>query len=157
RYLIRRLRNSSREPCDVAQETWVRLLSIENERLVRKPVAYLFGIAKNVVREFARLDAREPHHLQDARHVATEHAEDGAEPRQEEATQDDPGDHLDLQRQLRRALEALPPLHRAVVLYVKRDGMTYREAGAKLGLTPRTVERYLSQALTQIQMMPWDR
>src|SRR5580658_2391480 len=51
RYLMRRV-GHAQDADDLAQEVFARLLRIRDADLVRKPLAYLLGIATHVVREF---------------------------------------------------------------------------------------------------------
>src|SRR5580658_6160765 len=51
RYLLRRVHHLQ-DADDLAQEVFARLLRVRDAELVRKPLAYLLGIAMHVVREF---------------------------------------------------------------------------------------------------------
>lgn len=45
------------------------------------------------------------------------------------------------------AVDSLPPRCREVFLLVKRDGLTYREAALRLGISEKTVEHQVSKGL----------
>jgi len=47
--------------------------------------------------------------------------------------------------------------HRAVLLCVKRDGMSYQEAAQATGFSVHTVEKYLFDALARLRTLGWDR
>ncbi|MBL8267500.1 RNA polymerase sigma factor [Steroidobacter sp.] len=150
RFLARRLARPH-DVDDLAQEVFMRLARIEKPELIRKPQAYLLSIAANLVYEF-RLRGQKEHEQvtydsatveQVAEHVADPSVRDNAE-------------DLDLQRRLDRALEQLPPMQRAVLLLVKRDGYSHKEVAKKTGLNVRTVERYVMEATATMLTMDWE-
>lgn len=47
----------------------------------------------------------------------------------------------------RAAVERLPPKARAVLLYVKVDGLSYAQAGAQLGISEVCARRLLARVL----------
>jgi RNA polymerase sigma-19 factor, ECF subfamily len=151
RYLLRRLRRPQ-DAEDLAQEVFMRMLRIEDAEFVRKPQAYLYGIASHVVREF-RMRAEHEHE----RLTFDPEAVDAmAESSRGQQSPDELADRLSLQRQLDRALNRLPRTHRTVLLLLKRDGMSYKEAARVTNLSVHTVEKYLFQAKAMIKTMKWD-
>jgi RNA polymerase sigma-70 factor (ECF subfamily) len=56
-------------------------------------------------------------------------------------------DLLALQRKLESALRGLSPKCRAAVILHHRDGMTYAEIGAQIGVSVSMVKKYLQQGL----------
>jgi RNA polymerase sigma-19 factor, ECF subfamily len=148
RYLIRRLRKPQ-DADDLAQEVYLRLLRHDESRCVHKPLAYLYGIASHVVADY-RMDER-----RDRDHVMFDSDSNADEPAR--VLPDDMADRLNLQQQLERALSQLPSTHAAVLLAHKRDGLSYEEVAAQLGLSIHTVEKYLTQAKARIRTMSWDR
>lgn len=151
RYLLRRLRRPQ-DVDDLAQEVYLRLLRHDDEKCVRKPLAYLYGIASHVVADFRIGAEHEREHLTFDSEAA-EHSSD--EP--SSVLQDDLADRLNLAQQIERALAQLPPMHAAVLLAHKRDGLSYEEVAKKLGLSVHTVEKYVTQAKARIRMMSWER
>lgn len=151
RYLLRRLRKPQ-DVDDLAQEVYLRLLRHDESKCVHKPLAYLYGIASHVVADYRIDEEQDREYLM----FASENEEswpgdpDGVLP-------DDLSDRLNLQQQLERALAQLPPTHAAVLIAHKRDGLSYEEVAAKLGLSIHTVEKYLTQAKARIRTMPWER
>jgi RNA polymerase sigma-70 factor (ECF subfamily) len=150
RFLLRRLRRPE-DADDLAQEVFLRLLRRENAELVRKPQAYLFGIAAHVVREFRMYTEREQERLtfdsQELEHAA-EHPPDPAP--------DELAEQLNFECALTRALDLLPPTHRAVLLLVKRDGLSHEEAARLTHLSVHTVEKYIVEARARLRQMNWD-
>jgi RNA polymerase sigma factor (sigma-70 family) len=145
RFLMRRLGNAH-DTDDVSQEVFTRLLRVRNAELVRTPLAYLLGIATHVVHEF----------LQRRRHdrvlFDSDLADDLPETGAQAATQG-LAERFELQDQLDRALTKLPPTHRLVILLVKRDGLSYREAAGKTGLSVHTIEKYLVEARALLRLI----
>jgi RNA polymerase sigma factor (sigma-70 family) len=151
RYLARRLA-SPQEADDLTQEVYLRLLRLKDTEFVRKPQAYLYGVASNVVREYrmrCELERERISFDSDAVHEETEHPH--------ELREGDPADELHTVRQLENALAQLPPMHRAIIVLLKRDGLTYEEAAQATGLSWWTVEKYYHQAKARLKTMTWER
>jgi RNA polymerase sigma factor (sigma-70 family) len=144
RFLLRRVKNRD-DADDLAQEVFARLLRVKDAELVRKPMAYLIGIATHVVREFRQRRQLEPvlfdSHVSDS--VPEESRLEG--PQMDE--------QLDLQARLDAAIAKLPPAHQVVLILVKRDGLSYTEAAKKARLSVHTVEKYLVEARAQLRML----
>ena len=150
--LHRYLRRRSRRPQDVddlAQEVYLRLLRHDNKKCVRKPLAYLYGIAAHVIADY----------MDGSRQEREQVSSDGADEPEEGSgiTPDDLGDQLNLQQQIERALAKLPPTQAAVLVAHKHRGLSYEEVAAELGLSIHTVEKYVTQAKARIRMMTWER
>jgi RNA polymerase sigma-70 factor (ECF subfamily) len=149
RFLMRRLR-SAQNAQDLAQETYLRLLRMDRHELVRKPQAYLYRIASNLVYEFKLRERNEPVSFD------SEAFEQAAETPAGMVT-GDASEGLDASRQLDAVLGQLPPLYRAVFLLRKRDGMSYPEIARALDISVHTVKKYLARAVAQIRCAHWDR
>lgn len=148
RYLVRRM-PQPQDAEDLAQEVYLRLLRIDRQKRVHKPLAYIYGIASHLVADY-RSDARQEH----ARFSGDDdEAREGAW----ETWGDDLVDQLNLQQQLERALTQLPRTHALVLLAHKHRGLSYEEVAAELGLSIHTVEKYVTQAKARIRTMPWER
>lgn len=143
RFLVRRLRDRQ-DAADLAQEVYLRLVRVENTDWVRKPQAYVYGVASHVVSEYRMRSEKESvtFDSQAVERVA-EHPSQMAP--------DELADQLALERQLERVLGKLPPTHLAVLLLHKRDGLSYEEVAQKLDLSVHTVQKYLFQAKAQIR------
>lgn len=151
RYLMRRLRQPQ-DVDDLAQEVYLRLCRLDDERCVHKPLAYLYGIASHVLADF-RIE------VEAEREVVTVDSDTVEEWIDQPSCvlPDDLADRLNLQQQIDRALAQLPPTHAAVLLAHKRDGLSYDEVAEKLGLSIHTVEKYVTQAKSRIRTMAWER
>src|SRR5258705_2052482 len=56
-FFLRRIRSKA-DAADLAQEVYVRMLRIRDPAAIRNPVAYLYTVASNLVKENAVLDRR---------------------------------------------------------------------------------------------------
>ena len=144
-FLLRRLARSGLEAADIAQETFLRLLRVEHTALIRKPRAYLYRIAVNVIREFELKEQNSP--LQHAADITA--AEDRL------AAPEDSAERVEHASSLEAALDGLPEMQRAALLLCKRDGKSYDEIAKQLGLSPHTVKRYLFLAVSHCRRHGW--
>jgi RNA polymerase sigma factor (sigma-70 family) len=143
RYVLRRLRQPQDAP-DLTQAIFERFLQMQDTELVRNPQAYLFGIASHVVSEFRM---REDKNLVTYDSQMVDQAAAGLA----HAAPDTLAEQLNLQREMDRALARLSAAHRAVLLLVKRDGLSYEEAAAAMGLTVNTVATYVMEARAKMR------
>jgi RNA polymerase sigma-70 factor (ECF subfamily) len=150
RYLVRRLPRAQ-DADDLSQEVFMRLLRLEEAQLVRQPQNYLYGIAANVVREYLMRSELEHQRMAYDSELLDKEAEQPFE-----LPPDELADRIDATRRLHAALAKLSPMHRAVVLCLKREGMSYEETARATGLTYWTVEKYYFQAKAQLKSMRWD-
>jgi len=123
---------------DVLQETYLRLEGMSDIGPVRSPKAYLFRIAVNIANDRRRAESRR----------LTVDEADGL--------LDIPDDRPDASRViedrseislLRRAIAELPERRRRVLLLSRIEGVPHREIAESLGVTVRTVEMDLKQAV----------
>lgn len=144
KFFVSRLPDAS-EARDLSQEVYLRLLRLERPDFVRCPEAYLFAVAANVAREHALRRSRRP--LQ----IALEEVPldelsldiDGMAA----LSPEDLAERSDRVRRLEKVLGQLSPKARAALIWHRRDGRTYGEIGARLGVSKNMVKKYLSQAL----------
>jgi RNA polymerase sigma factor (sigma-70 family) len=137
RYLARRVRRGT-DARDVAQETYVRLLRLERKDLIREPLAYVYRLAANLIHE---LDLQKG--TDDAR--LSKWMRDRAD--DVPIAVDAEADAHTLRARIDEALLQLSPKCRAVLIFHRRDGMTYEEIGARLGISSGMVKKYLATAL----------
>jgi RNA polymerase sigma factor (sigma-70 family) len=150
RYLLRRVHHLQ-DADDLAQEVFARLLRVRDAELVRKPLAYLLGIAMHVVREFRQ--------RKDNDRVVFDSvvSEELCEQASEGVVARDPADDLEIGNRLDRALALLPPTHQLVLLLVKRDGLSHTEAARTAGLSVHTIEKYVVEARARLRLMLEER
>jgi RNA polymerase sigma-70 factor (ECF subfamily) len=115
---------------DIAQEVFLRLLRYRTSEVVEHPQAYLFRIATNVAAEWA---IRARHRFEhDPRWLDELATEDSVEQSFDDAV---------MQREVRRALDALSPRERSILRLHFEEGLTHAEIAARLGVTLRMVRR----------------
>ena len=145
-WLYRRLGNAS-DAADLAHDVFLRLLSkprqFDSETHVR---AYLSSMSRNVCVDFWRRRQLEQAWLE----VLASRPEDYV-PSEEHR-------HLILEalQQVYAMLTSLPDRVAEAFLLCQLQGLTYREAGERLGVSERTVTKYMSQAMYQCLLMEAD-
>ena len=144
RYLRHRLKNSQLTE-DLAQEVFLRLLTVKHPELVRIPKAYLFQVASHLIYEVLTSERR---------NIVTfsSHAADSAAGRISDTGAAEPSNCLEAQQQVSMLLERLPPVHAAMLVMKKRDGKSVKDIAVELGYSEHTVKKYLAQALALCRM-----
>ena len=130
---------------DVCQECFVRLfLALEGRQQIERPRAWLFKVAYNLALNQFKVSHREQRHfvpwidnLPDEEH--------DLQPNPEQAS-------LDRERhlRLRQALEMLSPQQRQC-LFLRCEGLRYREIAEVLGISVGTVSEFLRRAINHLQ------
>ena len=118
----------------------MRLLRASDSKLIRDPAAYLFRIARNLLHEWYTSSPPPQESLDDV-----ELADEGL-------TVEDQANIAQSMDHLEKALRRLSPKCRAVVLMHRRDGMTYNEIAAALGISSSMVKKYLSRGLAHCRV-----
>jgi RNA polymerase sigma factor (sigma-70 family) len=138
RYLAFRVRNAA-ESEELAQEVYVRMMRLDQVHLIRNPRAYLFRVAASVLTDRGRLQSRR---------ITTEEMADAADQLADGGA--GPYEQLLWRQRLDRVNQAINDLpercRRALVLH-RRDGWTYDEIAADLGVSRSMVKKYLRKAL----------
>lgn len=144
RFFVSRLPDAAEAP-DMVQEVYLRLLRLNRPDLIQSPEAYLYTIAANIAREQRLKSAvRAPHIALDDAPAATLPAD--ADPFAP-ATPERAAASADRLERLQAVLMQLSPKARACLVWHRRDGLTYKEIGARLGISTNMVKKYLSQAV----------
>ena len=126
---------------DLAQDSFERVCAVAPETLA-SPRAYLFRTARNVAIDAARREAKGL-----VRAVDPARLEDVADDASPEAARI----QADERAALAAALAGLPQHKRLALVLFKGDGWSYKEIGERLGVSPRTVERYVADATAHCQ------
>ncbi|AMG38439.1 RNA polymerase sigma factor [Achromobacter xylosoxidans] len=138
RFVLRQVGNSS-DADEITQQAFVEMSSCyERFRGESKPSTWLFGIARNLIRNHL---SRAP----ERRYAFV--SEDALV--EEHDRRSDPAARTELMQTLRildRSLAALPPDLGDVLVMICADGMSYEEAAARLDLPIGTVRSRLSRA-----------
>lgn len=145
RYLQRRV-GRPQDVDDLAQEVYLRLLRWGDEKVIEKPLQYLYGIAAHVIADFRMAVSRSPAAFSDVELT------DLAECPADDAT-DAMHESLDIERRLTEALGKLPATYAAIVIGFHHEGLTYEEIGARLNLSAHTVHKYLTRARAQLRLL----
>jgi len=138
RFIAKRLRSVA-DARDLAHEAYVRLLRVKSRDQIRDPRAHLYRIAANVLYDFElkrRADAVgltrwSEYHMADAQLSDRERDVE----------------RLLVGERIEEVLGQLPPKCRAAVILYRRDGMTYEEVGARIGISSSMVKKYLARGL----------
>ncbi|MHC9084270.1 RNA polymerase sigma factor [Luteimonas sp. RIT-PG2_3] len=144
RFFVSRLPDAAEAP-DMVQEVYLRLLRLNRPELIQSPEAYLYTIAGNIAREqrLKRVTRPPPIALDDTPFEALPADSDAfATATPERAALD-----ADRMQRLQAVLTQLSPKARACLVWHRRDGLTYKEIGARLGISTNMVKKYLSQAM----------
>jgi RNA polymerase sigma-19 factor, ECF subfamily len=138
RFIARRLRNVA-DARDLAHEAYVRLLRVKRKDLIRDPQAYLYRIAVNLLYEFEL--KRKADTLGQARCAECQIAESSYGPPEDDV------ETLQMRKRIEMVLAGLTPKCRAVFILYRRDGLSYKEIGARIGISTNMVKKYLAQGL----------
>jgi RNA polymerase sigma-70 factor (ECF subfamily) len=138
RFIARRLR-SVVDARDLAHEAYVRLLRVRRRDLIRDPQAYLYRIATNVLYEFELKRKADANGLLRCAEYQLAEADFGRPERDVEA--------LLARKRIEAVLGQLSPKCRAVVILYRRDGLTYKEIGTRIGISTSMVKKYLARGL----------
>ncbi|MFD1215028.1 MULTISPECIES: RNA polymerase sigma factor [Microbulbifer] len=143
-YVARMLPGGRQDVDVVLQETYVKLLRLENlTPLEENPRAYIFTVATNLVRDNLRRHQRrrvEFHQsFEEGDHESRDLCPQGSAEWQQSLSR------------LKSALLQLKPITRKVFLLSRFEEMTYPEIAAALSVSTRSVERHMSTALKHLQ------
>jgi RNA polymerase sigma factor (sigma-70 family) len=138
-FFRRRIRGKADAP-DLAQEVYLRLLRVRDQETIRNPVPYLYAVASNLVKEHAVLDARRAAgvNIEETSHY---------EQLQVLPSFDGEVDTAARAARLEEVLGQLRPKCQAAVLLRFAQGLSYREIGERLGVSPQMARKYVLMAL----------
>ncbi len=137
RYLQRKVGRTG-DASDLYQDAFLRLARFKEPENIENPLAFIFTMVANLARDHMR------------RFIRRTKVETG-ETDQEIASGDLSPEELYFAQQqdcaLQKAINGLPARTRSVFLKYYVEGGSYREIGEHFGISPRTVEYHLRQAL----------
>lgn len=143
---LRRKLGDAGDAADLAHDTFVRILAAsaatrvqEADWQLREPRAYLTVIAKRLVVNLYRRRALEQAYL-DALALLPEPL--APSPEQQAII-------LETLHEIDTMLDGLAPPVRATFLLAQLEGLGYAEIATRLGLSERTVKRYMAQAMAR--------
>lgn len=139
---LRRKLGGSDHAADLAHDTFVRLLSSQatrGELTMREPRAYLTTVARNLLINHVQRQSLERSWLD-----ALAQMPEPMAPSPEERLL-----ILETLHQIDAMLNGLPPKVREAFLLSQLEGLTYAQAAERLGVTERTIKRFMAQAFAQ--------
>ncbi|MCJ1884560.1 sigma-70 family RNA polymerase sigma factor [Pseudomonas sp. LA21] len=136
RWLRGRLGNAA-DAADLAQDTFVRVLLKPERSELRTPRAFLRTIARGLVIDHWRREELERAYLDSIAHLPE------AEVPSAEARQS----ILQLLEAIARLLDGLKPKVRRAFLLAQCEGVPHARIAEELGVSVRSVERYVAEAL----------
>lgn len=145
-WLQRRLGHAC-DAADIAQDTFLRLLSRQSLQGLNAPRAYLSSIARGLMIDHWRRRALEQAWLETL----------AALPEPEAASPEARAIFLETLIEIDRLLDSLKPAIRSAFLLAQLDGLSCPEIAKRLGVSRATVERHIAQALRTCYALRFDR
>lgn len=139
---LRRKLGGSDHAADLAQDTFIRLLAqrqSQNELTLLEPRAYLTTVARRLLINHVKRQSLEQAYLDV---LATM-------PEPETISVEARCIILETLHEIDAMLDGLGPKVREAFLLSQLDGLTYAQIADQLGVTDRTVKRYMAAAFTQ--------
>ena len=143
-FLTRRAGRNAAE--DVAQDTWLRLRERSDPEAWRAPRAVLFTTAANL--------ATDAHRRSTAADKLFSRDDVGEGPASSGVDPEARADALGRLERLAAALEQLPPACREAFLLNRLDGLSHAQIAARLGISTKSVQRYIERALRACLEVP---
>jgi RNA polymerase sigma-70 factor (ECF subfamily) len=136
---LRRRRLSEFEIDDLIQETYAKFVSMESVEAIRDPKSYAFQIARSIFASNVRRSKIVPIW------AGTDLGELSIA--SNEGTPEDVIEARDELQELVEALATLPDRCRKAFLMRRADGLSQRETAQALGISEKTVEKHMTQAI----------
>ena len=144
---LRALLGNSADAADVAQDTFMRLLQRTGQLDLQAPRAFLRTIARGLVIDLWR---REELHRAYLETVALLPPAEVPSPEARELL-------LELLEAIAHMLDGLKPKVRQAFLLAQCEGMPYQQIAETLGVSLRSVERYIADALFHCYVLRYER
>ncbi len=135
-WLRSRLGNAA-DAADLAQDTFVRLLNRHELLELKTPRAFLRTVARGIVIDHWRREELERAYLEAIAHQPS-HETPSPESRQLV---------FELLESIAKMLDGLKPKVRQAFLLAQCEGMPYKQIAEQMGVSLRSVERYIADAL----------
>jgi len=137
---VERMVHSREDAAELVQETYVRVMrQVQASRFEAAARAYLFQTATNLARDHHRRQRFRAHGRLDD--LDESQLPLGSSPDQAVAAEQ-------LLLLLRASIRDLPPATRAVFFKARMQNMSYAHIGQELGMSVRTVERRMAEAMS---------
>jgi len=146
-YFVRGLRREVTVAEDLVQEVYARLLRHPPREPVRDPEGYLFQVARNVLRDACRAARREQARF----YTCPANELEGFAEAASTLWIENEGGEAVVEREFNQVLNQLPRSCRIAMLRHRRDGWTYEQIAAELGVSAHTVKDYIVKALAHFR------
>jgi RNA polymerase sigma-70 factor (family 1) len=141
-----RLLGSPDEADEVVQAVFVAIWQSRDTWTVRQSLrVYLFTAVRNRALQQFRNARRRRDHQAEVLHFST------SSPSEAFLGPDEQVQHADFSAALAAAVDALPPRCREAFLLTREHGMSYDEAAATMGISPKTVMVQIGRALASLR------
>lgn len=136
---VRRRLSDRDQAADIAQDTFVRLISSALTNVPREPRSYLATVAKRLMIDQLRRHQLEKSYLE---YMVNEPELQACSPERRLLV-------LETLLQLDAMLDGLGTKVRQTFFYVQLDGLSYKEVAAQLGVSVSSVTKYMAKATEQ--------
>ena len=144
-WLRARLGNAA-DAADLAQDTFVRLLQRTERLELKAPRAFLRTVARGLVIDHWRREEIERAYLETIAHL----------PETETPSAESRALVIELLEGIARMLEGLKPKVRQAFLLAQCEGLTHKQIAEQMGLSLRSVERYVADALFHCYVLRYE-
>lgn len=134
------------DAADLAQDTFMRVLNRSELLELRAPRAFLRTVARGLVIDHWRREELERAYLEALAHVP-EHETPSPESRELV---------FELLESIARMLDGLKPNVRRAFLLAQCEGMPYKQIAERMGISLRSVERYVADALYHCYLLKYE-
>ncbi|MDG9853867.1 sigma-70 family RNA polymerase sigma factor [Pseudomonas nitroreducens] len=134
---LRQRLNDSADAADLAQDTFVRVLMAKSAGVIREPRHYLQTIARGLVIDLYRRRSLERAYLE-----ALALLPEAVQPSLEEQAL-----LLEALTEIDRMLDGLGQKTRQAFILSQLEGLTYSQIAERLGISIRTVNKYMTKAM----------
>ncbi|MDH4608356.1 sigma-70 family RNA polymerase sigma factor [Pseudomonas sp. BN102] len=131
------------DAADLAQDTFLRLLGRSDSLDLRAPRAFLRTVARGLVIDHWRREELERAYLEALAQLPEAEA---PSPESRELI-------LEVLERIALMLDRLKPKARTAFLLAQCEGLTHKEVAAQMGISLRSVERYVADALYQCYLL----
>ena len=131
---------------DLAQDTFVRLLQRTERLELKAPRAFLRTVARGLVIDHWRREEIERAYLETIAHL----------PEAETPSAESRALVIELLEGIARMLEGLKPKVRQAFLLAQCEGLTHKQIAEQMGLSLRSVERYVADALFHCYVLRYE-
>ena len=133
---------------DIVQEVYLRMLRVPHIESIRSPEAYLFTVAQHVVQQHTLRQSATAPSVELSRMLESPAAKHDVDPALEL-------DALQCLERLQTALEQMPPKMRATFLLHRRDGLSFEQISAQLGISRLHGQKALNEKLDLHYASTW--